>query len=449
MEKVKVHAGVVATLVTRSIFLSIIFISSLCQAIAGNELPLVSNLSCSVNANHKRITVQYDLSDADDKTFEVFLMVVDPRGVQHVLSKQNLKGDVGYPVKAGKKRKIFWQCSDSISFSDLRKCRLKVVADDHYEYSINEIVKKVDTSYMRNALTKIYGVRHYEISEGAQNIQKTKDFIHNEFRRFGLETKRQAFSYATYTPENIIGTVKGRSFDNEIVILGAHFDTVANSPGADDNGSGIIGMLAAMQILSKFTYERTISFVGFDLEEAGHLGSQNFVKTLKEKPSQKILGCINFDMIGYYSTAPNSQKFPKGFDKVFPQVHKVVLLDSMRGNFAVIVANENSSELNQRFENAIEKYVKELKSVSLLLKGTGESFPDLRRSDHASFWDSGLPALYIGDGAYSRNPHYHKPGDTIDSINMVHISNVVKATVSMIAELAIVRHSSSAESALK
>jgi len=189
-------------------------------------------------------------------------------------------------------------------------------------------------------------------------------------------------------------------------VIGAHFDTVDGSPGVDDNASGVIAVLAVAKVLQKCTFTHTITFVAFDQEEKGLLGSKEYVRKALED-HVNVNGAIILDMVGYFSEKPHSQTIPEGMDQLFPEAYKMVAGDEFRGNFLLSVANQNSVGLSLSFDSCRSLYSSDLKVGSLVLPGNGEIAPDFRRSDHASFWDAGFKALYFGDGANTRNVNYH------------------------------------------
>ncbi len=421
-------------------FAAIITMSIAMESNGQNKLPTVSNLSYELSRNQKKINVFYDVNDEDSPQVEVFLAVELQNGDFRRIESTSLIGDVGFPIGIGINKKIKLPLSKlGLSTSDFTTCKVKLFVNDKHIHTINDLVQQVDTVSLKEALLNVYGIRNYKQYLGKKNIEKTKKYILNEFQKYELSTTKQPFHYLNYPSANVIGAIKGDSVPNEVFVLGAHFDTVIDSPGADDNASGVIGMLEVMKIMSQYSFARSIEFVGFDLEEDGHIGSKHYVKEIKRNGVSNIFGSINFDMIGYYSNKPRSQKFPKGFDKVFPKVYNNIMQDSMRGNFAVLISNESTAKLCDKYAILSKKYIPELKLASLYLDGDGHSFPDLRRSDHASFWDEGFPSIYIGDGAYSRNPNYHSSKDKLATINLQHIANVTKATIALMAQTAELR----------
>jgi Peptidase family M28/Secretion system C-terminal sorting domain len=253
----------------------------------------------------------------------------------------------------------------------------------------------------------------------------------------------ETFSFGNAKGKNVIATKLGKEQEQKSYIIDGHYDTVSNAPGADDNGSGTVGMLEAARILGKYNFKKSLKFIAFDMEEDGLVGSKNFAKTLT---ANNIEGVLNFEMIGFYDEKPNVQSLPAGFNQLFPQAYNTVKQDSFRGNFITNVGNVASNDLLNAFNDAAATYVPSLKVVPLAVPGTGTLVPDLRRSDHASFWDKNIKALMLTDGANFRNKNYHAASDSLGSINKNFLCNVVKATIATAIKLAELDHSSKQKS---
>lgn len=224
--------------------------------------------------------------------------------------------------------------------------------------------------------------------------------------------------------------------------MDAHYDTYNQAPGADDNGSGVVGVLEILRILSTYECKRSIRYLFFDLEEAGLIGSNIYLNNQIGK-SDIIKSVINFEMIGYYTDKPNTQDLPAGFNLLFPDAYNEVINNQRRGDFITNVGNTNSSSLIASFKNAAQTHVNSLKVISLEVPGTGTIVPDLRRSDHANFWDKNIPALMITDGANFRNKNYHTVRDSIQYLDLNFMSAVIKASIATLIDLAGAEHATS------
>lgn len=378
-------------------------------------------------ANPAWFAVDYTLIDPDNDSCEVWLRYSTNGG----RSFQPLEAtqDVGYPVMPGTKT-LFFQHG---SFSGLDSVVFRVVASDRKAVDIQAIVDQVDSNLLRNYIQDIAFPRHY-LSQSAQ-LDSTKNRLERFMQAEGLSTYRQEFAYNSYIAHNLLARKPGHKNDSLTFVIDAHFDGVSQTPGADDNASGVAGLMEAVRILGDYEFEHSLCFIGFDVEEPGLIGSQRYVA--QAIPAyEKTAGVINFEMIGYISHQPNSQLLPAGFGQLFPAAVAAIQADSMRGNFITNVGNVPSTSLAAAFDSAAVRYVPGLRVITLLVPGTGQIAPDLRRSDHARFWDAGLPALMITDGADTRNLAYHTANDTLDRLNMTFMRQVVQASIGTLADLA-------------
>ena len=226
---------------------------------------------------------------------------------------------------------------------------------------------------------------------------------------------------------------------DEIVLVTAHFDTVPGSPGADDNGSGLAGLLECARVLADWESPRTLHLVAFDLEETqsqgrGLFGSRAYAARAHER-GEKIVGVFNFEMIGYTDLAENSQRLPEGFELLASDMVADLHARGMRGDFLTVVANQASVVVQQAFAASAKRHAPELPFYSVVAPSDLELSPDLLRSDHYAFWETGFPALMLTDTANFRNPNYHKPTDVPDTLDYSFMASVVKATLGATIEL--------------
>lgn len=395
---------------------------------AQNNFPIVSNLSANVDTAQKEVTISFNVSDVENDSLEISLAVSDNNGQTYLVNVTGTSGDIGFPEMPGNGKQVIWDYSSLSGLSG--SYRLKIVANDRHTVSIQSIVDQVDSLRLINDMDIVEGTRNYGI--GLAHLEEVKDTIFGRFNAAGLNPYRQEFVYGATNAENIIGKKAGLVSEGTVYIVDGHFDCVTNGPGADDNGSAVIGVLEAARILSQHDFKKTIRFIGFDIEELGLRGSQAYVAD-GILPGENIGGVLNFEMIGYFTNRKNTQNFPNGFNQLFPAAYAAVASDTFRGNFITNVADGQSSTLKQKFDDCAAAYVPGLRVISFVSPGF---VPDLRRSDHAPFWDAGMPALMLTDGAEFRNPNYHTATDVSDSLDFGFIQKVVKATVATLAELA-------------
>lgn len=310
--------------------------------------------------------------------------------------------------------------------------RLKIVYDSQDRMALRSRIP--DSDYITSVVDSLVGIRNYRDSLGADRLNMAKEFIKNEFYSNGLEVTEQSFNWDDVIHSNIIGVHPGTELSN-VYILGAHIDTVLDSPGADDNLSGISAMLEVMKIISRFSFRSTIVFVAFDLEEYGSIGSKEFLRVFKDKDIN-ISGLINFDMIGYYSDQDSSQYFPNAFKQIYPEVYDMVLSENLKGNFVIDITNDFSSHVSNNFKANLYSLNSDLKYVELKCPRNGVVASQLKRSDHAPFWKEQIPAISIGDGADTRNPYYHAEQDTPEHLDYEKICQIVSITASTLANMA-------------
>lgn len=415
-------------------FLALLLISSL-FAMSQNSLPQITNVSSNVDTTQKLVSISFDVADAENNSLDISLSVSNNNGSSFEINATNTSGDIGFPINPGSNKTIIWNYSNLTGLSG--NYTLKIVADDRQTPSIADLVAQVDSILLKNDMQILEGNRNY--LTGAAKLNETKDTIFERFTNLGLQTTTQNFTYTGFSAQNIIGKKQGHFQEGNVIIIDGHFDSVEDAPGADDNASAVIGVFEAARILSQYNFKKTINFIGFDLEELGLIGSKEYVNN-GIKPYETIDAVLNFEMIGYYSNRKNSQSLPAGFNLLFPTAYNEVAADTFRGNFITNVANTNSASLMNAFKTNSNLYVPELRVINVEAPGNSTMAPDLRRSDHAPFWDGGMKALMLTDGANFRNLNYHTIHDVSDSLNFTFICNVVKATIATAADLAQLIH---------
>jgi len=246
----------------------------------------------------------------------------------------------------------------------------------------------------------------------------TVDFIEDKFSSFGYSVVREDFTYNGKTYYNIFSDIRGTEKNEDgMLLVGAHYDTVIGTPGADDNASGIAGLLELARLSSQSPPRRTIRFATFCLEEppafmTSRMGSYVHAKRCKEK-RDRIHGMISLEMLGYYADQKGSQLYPfPPFRFFYPD----------RGNFIAFVGNISSRHFTTKMRDAFRSRsslpVETLHGISLI--------PGVDFSDHRSFWKFGFPAFMITDTAFYRNPNYHAPGDTADTLDYEKMAELIR-----------------------
>ncbi|WNZ25063.1 M28 family peptidase [Leptolyngbya sp. NK1-12] len=266
--------------------------------------------------------------------------------------------------------------------------------------------------------------------------QQARDYILQELQAAGWTAQLQPFTAKANRTNpsgangiNIYAERAGTDPTAAAILLGAHYDTVELSPGADDNATAVATLLEAARLLGKLPTARTLQLVFFDLEEQGLFGSQAFVSAIQE---QALQGAVILDMVGYACEEAGCQTYPS----MLP-----IRPPTDRGNFIAALGDQGHPELLQAFTDLSASDVSSNQSVSLPLVLTlaiptfGGLAPDLVRSDHAPFWDKGIGAVLITDTANFRNPHYHQPTDTIETLNLPFFNGSVQLVINAVARL--------------
>lgn len=258
-------------------------------------------------------------------------------------------------------------------------------------------------------------------------------YVEREFQALGDAPEREWYDAGGRQVANIVTSRPGTSRPHEIVVLGAHYDTVSTTPGADDNASAVAMLIETARLLRSTTTARTVRFVGFACEEPPHfhtdtMGSQFHARQCRLR-SEQIVGMLCLEMVGYYSTAAGSQKVPNGIPRF---LHR---LFPRRGDFLAAVGNLRSKALSWNFRRGFKRATR-CPLFSIVLP---ESIHEIRLSDNSSFWDQGYPALMLTDTSFLRNPHYHLASDlpdTLDYERMAHATLGVAGALRRLAKTA-------------
>lgn len=401
-----------------------------------NFPPKITSLQLTPDWNLLSLNIAYEVTDPENDPLEISVQFSNDGGKTYSLSSQiPANGDVGFPVQPGSR---LIECDLSALQNIMGNFTVRLIADDKQSFDFQALANEVDSNRLRNDLEFIEGIRHR--TTGLAHLNETRDSLKSLFLHAGLYYEEQTVPLGGTPGKNLIGSHPGTAFAEKVVINDAHYDTVNNAPGADDNGSGTVGVMEAARLLSRYPSKKTMRFIGFDLEESGLLGSTRYV-TQGIPTGEQIEGVFNHEMIGYWSDEPNSQTLPNGFSLLFPAAAAAVAANQNRGDFITNVGNTTSQPLALLFSNVAQQYVPDLKVLTLDVPGNGQLAPDLRRSDHTPFWEAGKQALMLTDGANFRNECYHTSGDTLnEKLNFTFLSNVVRATVVAMAQLAEIQH---------
>jgi Zn-dependent M28 family amino/carboxypeptidase len=257
-------------------------------------------------------------------------------------------------------------------------------------------------------------------------LQAAAAYIEDSWRDLGYRLERQEYDASGKAVRNIAVELHGTVEADEIVVIGAHYDSVPGSPAANDNGSGVAALLELARLLSGAALPRSVRFVAFVNEEAPfydtpQMGSRVYAARARAR-GDDIKAMLSLETIGCYSDEPGSQKYPFPFSHFYPN----------RGNFIGFVGNLGSRRLVRAAIEAFRAHTA-FPSEGVAAPGwiTGIAW-----SDHWSFWREGYPAIMITDTAPFRYVHYHAATDTPDKIDYPRTARVVHGLARVVAELA-------------
>lgn len=255
-------------------------------------------------------------------------------------------------------------------------------------------------------------------------------YVKRNLEAVGCDVWEHRFRHGGRTHRNVAGRLGRASPGATPILVGAHYDTVTGTPGADDNASGVATLLEVARLLREGDRDQAVELVAFDLEEPQgstyRVGSRAWV----ERTGEEGRGCfaaLILEMVGYTDARPGSQDVPLLLRwKRIPR----------RGSFLAAVGDRKSRRLLRGFEKSARRRVPELELVTSWIPLRGWIVPQSRLSDNASFWDAGIPALMLTDTAFLRNPHYHGPGDGAGTLDYEFMARVVAAVTAAVEDLA-------------
>lgn len=266
------------------------------------------------------------------------------------------------------------------------------------------------------------GPRHYRRPEA---LHEAAHWLDIQLRAAGYTPERQTFEVLGVPCSNLIVERHGDARPEEILVVGAHYDTEPSTPGADDNASGVAGLLTLARRLADVPMARTLRLVAFVNEEMPHFTTETMGSLRAARRSRKlgedIVGMISLESIGYFSTMPDSQKYPLPLSLVYPDT----------ANFIGFVSNLDSRHLVRQAIGTFRNHA-QLPSEGAVLP---EFIPGVGWSDHSSYWRYGYPAIMVTDTAPFRNPNYHRAGDTPDTLDYLRMTHVVLGMEVVIREL--------------
>ena len=275
-------------------------------------------------------------------------------------------------------------------------------------------------------------VNELSITIGERNLdhytalQSAADYIQTSLREFGYHPTTQTYTVNGRTVTNIAAQIVGTGKPEENIVIGAHYDSVTDTPGANDNASGVAAVLELARFFKSSRPNKTISFVFFANEEPPYfqtdeMGSLVYAKQLHQQ-GVHVAGMIAVETIGYYSDARGSQHYPSLMSLFYPDT----------GNFIAFVGDPESRDLLHRCVRVFRE------STNFPSEGAAPppDTPGAGWSDHWSFWQQGWPAIMATDTAPFRYRQYHRPQDTTDKLDFDKMARVVGGLKRVVENLA-------------
>ena len=300
--------------------------------------------------------------------------------------------------------------------------RVAAGADRAEMIDLEVTVERVQTHL--HTLTRTIGERSIATP---WNLRKAAEYIEGFYQQIGIATWREDYQYRKESVSNVVGEVGGGQTDAKTFLVGAHYDSVSRTVGADDNASGVAVQLEVARALAEYSESgslaRQVRFVSFALEEppvygTSAMGSRVYARKARRQ-GERIDGMICLEMVGYTCREPKCQRYP--FPLMFRNYPEL-------GDYIGIVGNYKSRKFTRALYLAFKKN-EALPVITLTVPWSGYLLPEVRLSDHASFWDRGFKAVMITDTSFYRNPHYHTRSDTMDTLDLGFMAQLVNSLV--------------------
>ncbi|MBH0198904.1 MAG: M28 family peptidase [Nitrospira sp.] len=289
----------------------------------------------------------------------------------------------------------------------------------------NEGNVRAELEALVRSLAGTIGPRSYQ---DPANLNAAADFIARRLASYGYDLTEQPYQVGGLAVRNIIAERRGTDQPDRVIVVGAHYDTVVGSPGADDNASGVAVLLELARLHAETRFRKTVRFVAFTLEEppffrSRQMGSRVYARLLKEQ-GEHVEAMLCLESVGYYSQEPGSQSFPS-------LVFWLRWRYPTTGNFITIVSDDDSQPLQTQVRDGLVAHM----DLPVETYAGPWWIPGVDWSDHGSFWNEGYPAVMLTDTALFRNPHYHRPTDLPDTLDYRAMSELVRGLAAALVML--------------
>ncbi|HOX43024.1 MAG TPA: M28 family peptidase [Myxococcota bacterium] len=273
------------------------------------------------------------------------------------------------------------------------------------------------------ALATTIGPRSLQEPDG---LEAAAAYVLQAFQAGGLQARREEFAVQDLTAANLVAELPGADPAAPLLVVGAHYDTVWTTPGADDNATGVAALLVLGRLLRTERLARTVRLVAFVNEEPPFFQREPMGSLVHARGCQargeRIAGMLSLEMLGTYLDAPGSQQYPPPLSWFYPA----------RGDFVAFVGDLGSRALVHRAIDSFRAHAS-FPSEGVAIFG---ALPGIGYSDHWSFWQIGVPAIMVTDTAFFRTEHYHLASDTPDRLDFERMARVVAGLARVVADLA-------------
>lgn len=276
---------------------------------------------------------------------------------------------------------------------------------------IVRLLASVSENHLRELVETIAIPRDFSVQP--RNNRYIAEWISKQFQAYGYRTSYQG------EWRNVLA-FPDTEIQDGLILIGAHYDSVSTTPGADDNASAVAALLTCAKLIAEAALNLPVCFVAFNREEDGLIGSEDFVKNYLLGSNLKIREVHILEMVGYCKHSSGSQQIPAGLPIKIPNT----------ADFLGVLGNRDSNSLLDILLKQAGSYVPDFPVIGLkVYMGIEAHLPVLGRSDHEPFWQVGIPTLLWTDTAEFRNPNYHLPSDTPDTLDYAFLRQVTQLLI--------------------
>lgn len=275
--------------------------------------------------------------------------------------------------------------------------------------------ESADTTLMQEHMTWITKSDSYRFYSNTPRLDSVAAYVYEYFEKYGDTTYYQEFDTHGRSYRNVITVLNPDA--EETIVIGAHYDVYGLNEGADDNASGVVGLMELVRLLSNDTLGKRIEFVAYTLEEppffrSEEMGSYIHAKSLYDD-SVNVAGMICLEMIGYFDDRKGAQKYPLGILSLFY---------GKRGDYITLVNKMHKGRFARKFTRKYKKSKSEVKAKKFTAP---KALEGVDFSDHLNYWAFGYSALMITDTAFYRNYHYHESTDTMEKLDFEKMAVII------------------------